>query len=204
MAAPPAVDVAGLSRRQGDRLALRDVSFTVPAGAVAVVRGPNGAGKTTLLRILATLLRPHAGTVRVLGEPLPDRGWAVRGRIGFLGHEPLLYRDLSPRENLRFHARLHDVSPVRGEALLERVGLALRGDDPVRTFSRGMVQRVALCRALLHDPELVLLDEPRAHLDAAGSALLDPLLEGRTCVMVSHDPGEPGDVELRLDRGAVA
>jgi len=204
VAAPPAVDVAGLSRRQGDRLALRDVFFTVPTGAVAVVRGPNGAGKTTLLRILATLLRPHAGTVRVLGEALPDRGWAVRGRIGFLGHEPLLYRDLSPRENLRFHARLHDVSPARGEELLERVGLALRADDPVRTFSRGMVQRVALCRALLHDPELVLLDEPRAHLDAAGSALLDPLLAGRTCVMVSHDPGEPGDVELRLVRGAVA
>jgi len=204
VAAPPAVDVAGLSRRQGDRLALRDVSFAVPAGAVAVVRGPNGAGKTTLLRILATLLRPHAGSAHVLGEPLPDRGWAVRGRIGFLGHEPLLYRDLSPRENLRFHARLHDVSPARGEELLERVGLALRGDDPVRTFSRGMVQRVALCRALLHDPELVLLDEPRAHLDAAGSALLDPLLEGRTTVMVSHDPGEPADVELRLERGAVA
>lgn len=198
MAAPPAVDVAGLSRRQGDRLALRDVSLTVPAGAVAVVRGPNGAGKTTLLRVLATLLRPHAGTVRVLGEELPDRGWAVRGRIGFLGHEPLLYRDLSPRENLRFHARLHDVAPERGDELLDRVGLALRADDPVRTFSRGMVQRVALCRALLHDPEVVLLDEPRAHLDAAGSALLDPLLEGRTRVVVSHDPDEPGDVELRL------
>lgn len=203
MAAPPALELAGLSRRQGERLALRDVSLTLPAGATLVVSGPNGAGKSTLLRVLATLLRPHAGRVAVLGEALPDRGWAVRGRIGFLGHEPLLYRDLSPRENLRFHARLHDVAPARGEELLERVGLGLRGDDPVRTFSRGMVQRVALCRALLHDPELVLLDEPRAHLDAAGSALLDPLLEGRTTVVVSHDPGEPGDLRLRLRGGAV-
>jgi heme ABC exporter ATP-binding subunit CcmA len=194
----PAVDVRGLSRRQGERLALSDVSLEVPPGSTAVVRGPNGAGKTTLLKVLATLLRPHAGTVRVLGEPLPERAWAVRGRIGYLGHEPLLYRDLTPRENLRFHARLHDVDPGRGEKLLERVGLTLRADDPVRTFSRGMVQRVALCRALLHDPELVLLDEPRAHLDADSAALLAPLLAGRTRVVVTHDPDERGDVELRL------
>ena len=125
-----------------------------------MVFGPNGAGKSTLLRVLATLLRPHAGTARVLGHALPDEGWAVRGRIGLLGHAPLLYRDLSGRENLAFHARLHGVALERAWELLERVGLTARADDKVHTYSRGMVQRLAVCRAVLHDPEVLLLDEP--------------------------------------------
>src|SRR4029079_8581007 len=128
-----------------------------------VVFGPNGAGKSTLLRVLATLLRPHAGAVRVLGRSLPDDGWAVRGRIGVLTHEPLLYRDLSGRENLRFHARLHGVAFARVEELLDRVGLRLRADDRVSTYSRGMVQRLAVCRAVLHDPHVLLLAEPLPH-----------------------------------------
>ena len=110
---PPAIALRGAGRRYGERAALRDVTLELEAGRTLVVFGPNGAGKTTLLRMLATLLRPHAGEVRVLGHPLPEGGYAVRGRIGFLGHEALLYRELSGRENLRFYARLYG---VRGRA----------------------------------------------------------------------------------------
>ncbi|MGH2942894.1 MAG: ATP-binding cassette domain-containing protein, partial [Solirubrobacteraceae bacterium] len=114
-----ALALRGAGRRYGERAALRDVSLELEAGRTLVVFGPNGAGKTTLLRMLATLLRPHAGEVRVLGHALPDDGYAVRGRIGFLGHEPLLYRELSGRENLRFHARLHRVPASRVDEVLE-------------------------------------------------------------------------------------
>src|SRR3954453_13410670 len=117
-----------LGRAYGERVVLRDVSFTLPAGATLAVFGPNGAGKTTLLRILATLLRPHAGEARVLGRPVPKEGWAVRGRLGLLAHDPLLYRDLTARENLRYHARLHGVAPGRVEELLDAVGMHLPGD----------------------------------------------------------------------------
>ncbi|MDX6701474.1 MAG: heme exporter protein [Baekduia sp.] len=190
-AAAPAIELQGLTRRYGDREALADVSLTLATGATLVVFGPNGAGKTTLLRVLATLLRPHAGTARVLGHSLPAEGWAVRGRVGLLGHASLLYRDLTARENLRFHARLHGVGPERVEALLDAVGLAARADDPVHTYSRGMVQRAAVARAVLHDPELLLLDEPTANLDPRAAELVEPLIgasSGRTRVLTSHDP----------------
>ena len=174
----------------------------MPAGATLVVFGPNGAGKSTLLRVLATLLRPHAGTARVLGQALPDEGWAVRGRIGLLGHAPLLYRDLSGRENLAFHARLHGVALERASALIEQVGLSARADDKVHTYSRGMVQRLAVCRAVLHDPEVLLLDEPRANLDPAAAELVEPLIgaaSGRTRVVTSHDPaGGLAEADLAL------
>ena len=204
--AAAAIEAEGLTRRYGDREALSDVGFSVPEGATLVVFGPNGAGKTTLLRILATLLRPHAGTVTVLGRALPRDGWDVRGRVGFLGHETLLYRDLSARENLRFHARLHGVDDARVQELLERVGLARRADDPLHTYSRGMLQRAAVCRALLHDPQLLLLDEPRANLDPAAADLVAPLLAGRTRVMTSHDPSggvAEADFVLGLRAGRV-
>jgi heme exporter protein A len=142
-----ALDVEGLSRHYGERDALSEVSFTLAAGATLVVFGPNGAGKTTLLRVLATLLRPHAGALRVLGSSLPDEGWAVRGRVGLLGHEPLLYRELSAHENLRFHARLHGIGGERVQELLEQVAISGREREPLRTLSRGMVQRVAVARA---------------------------------------------------------
>src|SRR4051794_2003028 len=187
MVSEPAVACEGVGRAYGDRVVLRDVSFAVPEGATLAVFGPNGAGKTTLLRILATLLRPHAGEARVLGRPVPKDGWAVRGRLGLLAHDPLLYRDLTARENLRYHARLHGVAPGRVEELLDAVGMHLRGDEPVRTLSRGMTQRVAVCRAVLHEPELLLLDEPYANLDPGGTALVAPLLGGGTRVLISHD-----------------
>jgi heme exporter protein A len=203
----PAIELEQLSRRYGERDALVGVSVRVPAGATLAVLGPNGAGKTTLLRILATLLRPHGGSARVLGHELPGEGWAVRGRVGLLGHDPLLYRDLTGRENLRYHARLHGVGEERIGALLERTGMSRRADEPVRLLSRGMVQRLAVCRAVLHEPELLLLDEPGSHLDPAAAALVEPLVgraSGRTRVVVSHDPSgtvADADLVLGLKRG---
>jgi heme exporter protein A len=203
----PAIELDGLVRRYGERTALDGVSVAVPTGATLVVFGPNGAGKSTLLRVLATLLRPQGGSTRVLGQALPREAWKVRGRVGLLGHEPLLHRDLTARENLRFHARLHDVPFERIDALLDQVGLRLRGDEPVRELSRGMVQRVAACRAVLHEPEVLLLDEPTANLDPAAADALEPLVgrtSGRTRVVTSHDPARglaEADVVLGLRGG---
>jgi heme exporter protein A len=186
-----ALELVGLERRYGERVALADVTLTLDHGATLVVFGPNGAGKSTLLRVLAGLLRPHDGTLRVLGCDLPADDWAVRGRIGLLGHDPLLYRDLTGRENLRYHASLHGVDEPRIDAVLEAVGMSRRADEPLRSLSRGMVQRLAVCRAVLQDPDLLLLDEPRANLDPAAGELVEPLIgraSGRTRVITSHDP----------------
>jgi len=197
-----ALEVEGLARHYGEREALSGVSLSLQEGRTLVVFGPNGAGKTTLLRVLATLLRPHAGDVRVLGASLPSEAWAVRGRVGLLGHEPLLYRELSARENLRFHARLHGVESARVEELLESLRMSTRGDEPLRTLSRGMVQRVAVARAVLHNPELLLLDEPHSNLDPTAIELVAPLIgksSGRTRVICSHDPsGGLADADLVL------
>jgi heme exporter protein A len=194
-----AIECSGLGRSYGERVALSDLTFSLDAGRTLVVFGPNGAGKSTLLRVLATLLRPHAGTARVLGHELPGDGWAVRGRIGFVGHDPLLYRELTGRENLRHTASLFGVDGGRVEERLERVGMERRADEPVRTLSRGMVQRLAICRATLHEPELLLLDEPLANLDPAAIELVSPLVHGQTRVVTSHDP-ERGlhDADLAL------
>jgi heme exporter protein A len=187
----PVIEARGLTRNFGERRALHDVSFRVGAGETLAVLGRNGAGKSTLLRILSTLLRPHEGQVTILGEPLPRRAFAVRPQVGLLGHEPLLYRDLTARENLHYHARLHGAAPERADELLGKVEMQRRADDPVRSLSRGMVQRVAVCRAVLHDPKLLLLDEPRANLDPAAVELVEPLIgraNGHARVITSHDP----------------
>jgi ABC-type multidrug transport system ATPase subunit len=197
-----AIELEGLGRDYGERAALRDLSISVPRGATLAVLGPNGAGKSTLLRVLAGLLRPHAGTARVLGRELPREGWAVRGRVGFLSHEPLLYLDLSGRENLRYHARLHGVNGRRVDDLLERVGMKERAGEPVRTLSRGMTQWLAVCRAVLHQPEVLLLDEPLSHVDPGAAQLVGQLIgpaAGMTRVVTSHDPrGALADAELAL------
>jgi heme exporter protein A len=180
----------GLERRYGERTALAGVSVSVEEGQTLVVLGSNGAGKTTLLRVLAGLLRPHGGDVRVLDAELPRERWRLPGRVGYLGHEPLLYRELTGRENLRYHARLHRVSAARVDELLGAVGMEARADEPLRELSRGMVQRLAVARAVLHDPPLLLLDEPRAGLDPAAAEALEPLIgraSGRTRVLVTHD-----------------
>jgi heme exporter protein A len=206
----PAIELRGLTRYFGERTALRGVSVRVPAGATLAVLGRNGAGKSTLLRILATLLRPHSGEAEILGEPLPKRAFAVRGQLGLLGHEPLLYRDLTGRENLTYHARLHRVDVARVEEVLQAVRMERRADDAVRLLSRGMVQRIAVCRAILHDPSLLLLDEPLANLDPAASDLVEPLIgrtAGKTRVLTSHDPQAAlaqADLVLALKDGRVA
>ncbi len=187
----PAVEVELLARHYGEREALSGVSLELAEGSTLVVFGPNGAGKTTLLRVLATLLRPHAGDVRVLGHSLPRDAWAVRGQVGLLAHEPLLYRELTAQENLRFHARLHGVGEQRVAELLDALAMSARSREPLRMLSRGMVQRVAVARAVLHDPALLLLDEPHSNLDPAAVELVEPLIgaaSGRTRVICSHDP----------------
>jgi len=186
----PAVSLRDVGRAYGERVALAGVTLELPRGRTLAVLGANGAGKTTLLRILATLLRPHAGRAAVLGSALPDEGWKVRGRVGLLGHEPMLYRDLTVHENLRFHARLHDVATARIGELVDAVGLGGRADEPVHTLSRGMAQRAAICRATLHAPELLLLDEPLANLDPGGALAVAPLIgrqAGPARVLISHD-----------------
>ncbi|MEA2474249.1 MAG: heme exporter protein [Thermoleophilaceae bacterium] len=198
-----AIALDGLERRYGDRTVLGGVTLRLGEGQTLTVFGENGAGKTTLLRVLATLLRPHGGRVEVLGSALPGEAWKVRGRVGLLGHEPLLYPRLSGRENLRLHARLHGLVPARVDEMLGAVGLRERADDPVDELSRGMVQRLAAARAVLHDPPLLLLDEPRAGLDPAAAGQLEPLIgrsSGRTRVLVTHDV-ERGLAEADLALG---
>ena len=210
----PALQVDGLARHYGEREALSGVSLTLGEGQTLVVFGPNGSGKTTLLRVLATLLRPHAGAVRVLGSSIPEEAWKIRGKVGLLGHEPLLYRELSAEQNLRFHARLHGVKVERVREALDAVAISTRGGEPLRTLSRGMIQRVAIARTILHSPELLLLDEPYANLDPAAVELVAPLIgpgsdpeRPRTRVICSHDPAgglAEADVVLGLRGGRPA
>lgn len=193
--AETAIRLRGLGRQYGDRTALEGVDLDLGTGRTLAVLGPNGSGKSTLLRILAALLRPGCGEVSVLGSELPKEGWRLRGRIGYLGHEPLLYEDLTGRENLLFQARLHGLGREeagrRIEADLEAMEMSRRADDRVSEFSAGMRQRIAICRAVLHRPDLLLLDEPDSNLDPDGRELARSLIgpaPGRTRVLVSHEP----------------
>ena len=189
------IQVRGLVKNFGNTVALGGVDLDVADGEFLAVVGPNGAGKTTLIRVLATLSRPTAGEVRIAGlDPARD-AVAIRRRIGMASHQPLLYGDLSAIENLIFYGRMYDVPDLshRIEELLDLVGLAERENDAVRTFSRGMQQRLAIARAILHDPPLLLLDEPFADLDQQATDMLGRVLEGvgasgaRTVVMTTHD-----------------
>jgi heme exporter protein A len=189
----PALELNGLSKSFGSRKALDKVTLTLPQGAFLSIFGPNGAGKTTLLRVISTLAHPSAGTARLLGLDLKEQPDEIRERIGFISHRSLLYPDLTAEENLMFAARLYGVGDPAGRVsrMLATVELTARRHDPVRSFSRGMTQRLSIARALIHDPQLVFLDEPYSGLDPHAVEILDGLLvdlrEGRSFIMVSHD-----------------
>jgi heme exporter protein A len=188
------IETRALGRRFAGVRALHALDLTVHAGEAVAVFGPNGAGKSTLLRLLATLLRPTAGALRLFERPVNDGGASARRRVGFLSHQSFLYPDLTPAENLDFYAHMFRVSkPVeRVRALIERVGLTGWAHRPVRTLSRGLEQRCALARALVHEPDLLLLDEPFTGLDVDASTMLAGMLReahasGTTLLMTTHD-----------------
>ncbi|MEF9841102.1 MAG: ABC transporter ATP-binding protein [Raoultibacter sp.] len=188
-----AIQTTDISKVFGDREAVHRVSFSLPPGAFLSIFGPNGAGKTTLLRMLATLSRPTSGTAKLLGFDIKEDSDKVRDHIGFISHNAMLYPDLTAEENLLFTARLYGIVDARERVMemLEAVELKHRRLDSVRTFSRGMTQRLSIARALIHDPEIVFLDEPYSGLDPHAVEIFDHLIdsqrEGRTFVMVSHD-----------------
>jgi heme exporter protein A len=184
-----AIEAEGLVQRFGPRLALGPLDLRLEAGERLAVLGDNGAGKTTLLRILATLARPAAGSLRLWGLDAVGRRDRVRPRLGHLGHQPGLTPMLTARENLEFFASLHGLSGERAAEALNLVGLEDAAGVRAGELSRGMQQRLALARAVLHDPELLILDEPDASLDAPGRALLARLVQDRTVVLASHDRG---------------
>jgi len=191
------VAVEGLSRRFGRREVLRDVALELPQGAFLLLLGANGAGKTTLLRILAALLLPSSGRAEVAGHDVRAEPAGVRRAVGYVGHAALLYRDLTAAENLRFYADMYGLPDpaARAAEMLDRVELRRRSHDAAGELSRGMRQRLAIARALLHDPSVLLLDEPYGGLDDRAAAVLDGILEehaGRTTVvLVTHEPSRP-------------
>lgn len=191
---PPLLEAREVQKWYGPHPAVRHVDFTLDAGEFLTVFGPNGAGKTTLLRMLAGSLRPTRGEIRIGGELVEHGAHGWRRRIGVLSHQTFLYGRLTAAENLRFYGRLYDVRGLdeRAAEMLETVGLAHRADDRVMSFSRGMQQRLALARTLLHDPDLVLLDEPYTGLDPHAAHMLRDVLthlrDGRrTVVLVTHN-----------------
>jgi len=208
------ITVKKLVKRFGLKPVLRGVDFEVQPGEFVALLGPNGAGKTTFLRILASLSRPTLGEVSIAGYQLPNQASQVRARLGVVSHLPLLYGDLTSEENLRFYGRMYGLTALeqRITEVLEMVGLEARRRDLVRTFSRGMQQRLAIGRAVLHDPDVVLFDEPYTGLDQDASSMLDEVLKtvaakGRTVVMTSHDLARAEDLATRFDilsRGVIS
>ncbi len=208
------IEVRRLVKTFGLKPVLRGLDFHVDRGEFVALLGPNGAGKTTFLRILASLSRPTMGEVLIGGYRLPGQASAVRRALGVVSHQPLLYGDLTAEENLRFYARLYGVTGVEARVVevLEMVGLLARRRDLVRQFSRGMQQRLAIGRAVLHGPDIMLLDEPHTGLDQDASQMLDEVLQqvaarGRTVVMTSHDLLRSAELASRVDilsRGVIA
>ncbi len=200
------IEVRKLVKRFGLKTVLRGLDFKVESGEFVALLGPNGAGKTTFLRILASLSRPTMGEVRISGYRLPSQAAAVRRNLGVVSHLPLLYGDLTAEENLKFYGRMYGIPDLdeRVMEVLELVGLKSRRRDLVRTYSRGMQQRLAIGRAILHDPEVVLFDEPHTGLDQDACVMLDNVLRevaalGRTVVMTSHDLARTADLASRFD-----
>ena len=208
------ITVKKLVKRFGLKAVLRGLDFEAHPGEFVALLGPNGAGKTTFLRILASLSRPSLGEIHIAGHKLPNEAAQVRARLGVVSHLPLLYGDLTAEENLRFYARMYGITNYgsRISEVLEMVGLENRRRDLVRTYSRGMQQRLAIGRAVLHDPDVMLFDEPYTGLDQDASVMLDAVLkavaaQGRTVVMTSHDFARAEELATRFDilsRGVIA
>lgn len=208
------ISVRKLIKRFGPKTVLRGLNFEVAHGEFVGLLGPNGAGKTTFLRVLSSLSSPTLGEVRISGFQLPGQAAAVRRRLGVVLHQPLLYGDLTAEENLRFYGRMYGVADLeaRISAVLELVGLSKRRRDLVRTFSRGMQQRLSIGRAVIHQPDVLLFDEPYTGLDQDAAAMLDDVLrqiaaQGHTIVMTSHDLARIADLASRFDvisRGVIA
>lgn len=191
---PQVIEVRNLTKRYGLKTVLSNLDFQVAAGEFVAILGPNGAGKTTFLRILSSLVRPSLGDVLLAGYKLPDQAAEVRSRLGFVSHMPLLYGDLTAEENLQFYGRLYDLTERKNriQEVIQQIGLTARRKDLVRTYSRGMQQRLAIGRAILHDPAILLLDEPHTGLDQDACEMLDDVMRqvtgsGCTVVMTSHD-----------------
>jgi len=200
------ITVRKLVKRFGLKPVLRGLDFAVDQGEFVALLGPNGAGKTTFLRILSSLSKPTLGEVQIAGYRLPQQAAYVRRALGVVSHQPLLYGDLTAEENLRFYGRMYDLEdlPERVDEGLSMVGLLERKRDLVRQFSRGMQQRLAIARAILHDPEVLLFDEPHTGLDQDAASMLDGVLKevaakGRTVVMTSHDIARAADLASRID-----
>lgn len=200
------ISASNIIKKFGHKQVLRKLNFSVEEGEFVAFLGPNGAGKTTFLRILSSLSKPNFGKVFIAGYQLPAQAAAVRQRLGVVSHQPLLYGDLSAEENLNFYARLYGITQkeARIQEVLSMVGLLKRRRDLVRTFSRGMQQRLAIGRSILHDPDVLLLDEPHTGLDQDASNILDEILtsvatQGRTVVMTSHDLPRVANLASRFD-----
>jgi len=209
------VDIQGLVKAYDLLPILRKLDLTIARGEFVALLGPNGSGKSTLIRLLCGLSRPTAGLIRIGGWELPKESAAVRAQIGLVSHKPLLYDNLSAIENLQFFGRLYNLSgsdlQAHIQAMLVKVGLAKRGHDLVRTYSRGMLQRLSIARALLHNPDILMLDEPYTGLDQDASTVLDGLLkeahtDGRTILMTTHDLPRAAVLPTRviiLSRGVI-
>jgi heme exporter protein A len=200
------IEVRNLVKRFGLKTILKGLEFDAQPGEFVGLLGPNGAGKTTFLRILSSLSRPNMGLVKVAGYRLPQQAAQVRGKLGVLSHQPLLYGDLTADENLRYYGKMYSVQNFqsRKAEVLALVDLSKRSNDLVRTFSRGMQQRLSIARAVLHDPDILLLDEPYTGLDQDASEMLDGVLkqiaaQGRTVVMTSHDLARSAELGTRFD-----
>ena len=209
------IEIRGLVKAFGFLPVLRGLDLSIERGTFLALLGPNGSGKTTLMRILGGLSKPTAGQVAIGGWNLPQEAGAVRAQLGVVAHQPLLYDELTAAENLRFYGRLYGLRPEalaeRVPVVLARVGLAQRAGDVVRTFSRGMQQRLAIARAILHEPHVLLFDEPYTGLDQDAAQMLDLLLQdvardGHTIVMTSHDLNRALNLSTRvaiLSRGKI-